>query len=92
MCQKLALELVLQWLGETSIPDNKWMLNRDCYEAHLQCITRLLATSKLDSTAARDFVSRCWRALLTQYTMVLQRTHDNGFCTSTWYHSEKKEA
>ena len=90
MCQQHVLELVLQWLGDTSIPDNKWMLNRDCYEQHLQCVARLMATSKLDSTAARDFVSRCYCALLTQYTMVLQHTHANGFCTSTWYHNEKK--
>ena len=90
MCQKLALELVLQWLGVASVPDNRWMLNKDCYEEHLHSITRLLATSKLDSVAARDFVTRCWRALLAQYTMVLYSAHDNGFCTPIWYRSEKK--
>lgn len=90
MCQKLALELVLQWLGVASVPDNRWMLNKDCYEEHLHSITRLLATSKLDSVAAHDFVAKCWRALLAQYTMVLHRAHDHGFCTPIWYRSEKK--
>ena len=90
MCQKLALELVLQWLGDTSLPTNKWMLHRDCYEEHLQCLTRLLATSKLDNASARDFVLKCWRALLTQYTMVLQCAHDNGFCTPIWNNTEKR--
>ena len=90
MCQKLALELALQWLGVASVPDNRWMLNKDCYEEHLHSITRLLATSKLDSMAACDFVAKCWRALLAQYTMVLHSAHDNGFCTPIWYRSEKK--
>ena len=90
MCEKTVLELVLHWLGDASVPGNVWMLNKDCYEEHLQCITRLLATSRLNSPSARNFVDKCWRALLGQYNMVLRRANDDGFCMPVWYHSEKK--
>ena len=42
--QKLALEVVLDWLGKTPTPTSMYVLARDDHEDHLHCITRLLAT------------------------------------------------
>ena len=65
---KVALEIVLDWLGDTPTPTATYILNRDKHEDHLHSITHLLATcSGLQSAPAQQYVALSWTALLGHY-------------------------
>lgn len=87
--QKLALECVLDWLGNTPPPPSLYILARDEHEDNLHCVTRLLATcSGLQSAPARQYVAASWAALLDNYEKLLEYAFINQNSDAEWTLSE----
>ena len=87
--QKLALEIVLKWLGNTPTPTSMYILARDEHEDHLHSITRLLATcSGLQSASAQQYIAASWTALLGYYEHCLRRAIINEDSDADWTYSE----
>ena len=86
---KLALEIVLEWLGNARTPTAMYTLSRDEHEDNLHSITRLLATcGGLQSAPARRYVAASWTALLGYYEHCLRTAIVNEVSDADWTLSE----
>ena len=87
--QKLALEILLDWLGKTPTPTSMYILARDEHEDHLHSITRLLATcSGLQSASAQQYIAASWATLLGYYESGLRTAFHNENSDAEWTLSE----
>lgn len=79
--RKVALDLVLDWLGDAAVPSE--VLDQGKGEDHLRSITRTLAVCK-GMSGGRGFVRASWDRLLYSYCAALDIAMEDKVCDPGW--------